>query len=245
MANAAYIGVSSKARKVKNLYVGVNGVAKKVKKAYIGVNGVAKLFYSASRLPDAYQEVAYLQSSGTQYINTGLAGSAFTSSAKVESKVRFTSVGSDQTITGATDDQSYNSALVVKTNATQFHIASEDHDAYGGSPKANTDYTLVANFVKSGTCTLSVNGTQVASGSFSGGVTSKSIYAFAKNMNNTIEQYLKGRIYYLKITINGSLKRNFVPCYRKSDSVAGFYDLVGGAFYTNKGSGTFTVGADV
>lgn len=245
MAKAAYIGVSSKARKVKNLYVGVNGVAKKVKKAYIGVNGVAKLFYSASRLPDAYQEVAYLQSSGTQYIDTGIAGNTFTSSAKVEAKVRFTSIGSAQTITGATDDQSYNCALVVKTTETQFHIQSEDNDAYGGTPKASTDYTLVANFAKSGTCTLSVNGTQVASGNFSGGVTSKSIYAFAKNMNGTLEQYLKGRIYYLKITINGSLKRNFVPCYRTSDSVAGMYDLANSKFYTNKGSGTFTVGADV
>ena len=47
MAKSAYIGVSSKAKKVKKIYIGVGGVAKKVKKAYIGVNGVAKLFYAA------------------------------------------------------------------------------------------------------------------------------------------------------------------------------------------------------
>lgn len=47
MAKAAYIGVTEKARKVKNIYIGVNGIARKVKKGYIGVNGVARLFYDA------------------------------------------------------------------------------------------------------------------------------------------------------------------------------------------------------
>lgn len=50
---SAYIGVSGKARKVKNFYIGVNGKARKVKKAYIGVNGKARLFYSSGvDLPD-------------------------------------------------------------------------------------------------------------------------------------------------------------------------------------------------
>ena len=44
----AYIGVSSKARKIKSIYVGVNGKARKVTKVYVGVNGVARLVYSAS-----------------------------------------------------------------------------------------------------------------------------------------------------------------------------------------------------
>lgn len=47
MANGAYIGVDSVARKVKNCYIGVDGIARKVKKAYIGVDGVARLFWQA------------------------------------------------------------------------------------------------------------------------------------------------------------------------------------------------------
>lgn len=50
MAKEMYVGVDSKARKVKKLYVGVDGKARKVKKGYIGVNGVARLFYSAETL---------------------------------------------------------------------------------------------------------------------------------------------------------------------------------------------------
>lgn len=50
MAKGIYVGVESKARKVKKFYIGVDGKARKVKKGYIGVNGVAKLFYSAETL---------------------------------------------------------------------------------------------------------------------------------------------------------------------------------------------------
>lgn len=47
MAKGMYIGVDSKARKVKKMYVGVGGKARKVKKGYIGVGGKARLFFSS------------------------------------------------------------------------------------------------------------------------------------------------------------------------------------------------------
>lgn len=42
-----YIGVSSKAHKIKEMYIGVNGKARKIKKAYIGVGGKARLAYAS------------------------------------------------------------------------------------------------------------------------------------------------------------------------------------------------------
>ena len=47
MAKNLYIGVGSKARKVKSLYVGVGGKARKVKKVYVGVGGKARLVYTS------------------------------------------------------------------------------------------------------------------------------------------------------------------------------------------------------
>lgn len=45
---------------------------------------------------------------------------------------------------------------------------------------------------------------------------------------------LNGRIYYLTISdSNGNIKYNYVPCYRKSDNEAGFYETVNGVFYPN------------
>ena len=49
MAKAVYVGVGSKARKMKKAYIGIGGKARKVKKMYIGVGAKARLCYSAER----------------------------------------------------------------------------------------------------------------------------------------------------------------------------------------------------
>ena len=41
MAKAVYVGVGSKARKMKKAYIGIGGTARKIKKMYIGVGGCA------------------------------------------------------------------------------------------------------------------------------------------------------------------------------------------------------------
>ena len=53
------------------------------------------------------------------------------------------------------------------------------------------------------------------------------------------------QIRYFKLYDGDTLVRNFIPCYRKSDSEIGMYDVVNGVFYTNQGSGTFLKGKDV
>ena len=53
-------------------------------------------------------------------------------------------------------------------------------------------------------------------------------------------------VYYCKLCDhNGVLKRDLHPMIRKSDNVVGMYDTVSGAFFTNAGTGEFTVGADI
>lgn len=49
-------------------------------------------------------------------------------------------------------------------------------------------------------------------------------------------------IYNFKIYVNGDLKRNMIPCMRKSDSKVGMYDLVTKKFYTHTGSGNLVAG---
>lgn len=47
------------------------------------------------------------------------------------------------------------------------------------------------------------------------------------------------KIYGMKVYEDDVLVRQYVPAIRKSDSVAGLYEMVVGAFWTNDGSGTF------
>ena len=50
---------------------------------------------------------------------------------------------------------------------------------------------------------------------------------------------------YLKIYENWTLIKDFIPCYRKSDNVIGFWERIWKQFYTNKGSWTFSKGWNV
>lgn len=54
-----------------------------------------------------------------------------------------------------------------------------------------------------------------------------------------------GKVYEMKFYENAILKNHLIPCYRKSDGVIGFYDLVTQSFRRNSGSGTLTKGGNV
>jgi hypothetical protein len=53
------------------------------------------------------------------------------------------------------------------------------------------------------------------------------------------------QLYYVKIWAWWTLVRECIPCYRKSDSVIWAYDIVNDVFYTNSGSWTFTKWEDI
>lgn len=57
--------------------------------------------------------------------------------------------------------------------------------------------------------------------------------------------YFAGKCYSMKFYDDDVLRRDFIPCYRKSDNVIGMYDLVEGKFYTNEGTGEFLKGEEV
>jgi hypothetical protein len=57
--------------------------------------------------------------------------------------------------------------------------------------------------------------------------------------------YLKGRIKYFRIKQENTLVRNFVPVKRNSDNKPGMYDLVNNVFYVNQGTGEFVMGSEL
>ena len=72
MAKAVYVGVDSKARKMKKAYIGIGGKARKVKKMYIGdSSGKARLCYSAE-----LEKVGMAEKLGIGGYDLGAAGTA-------------------------------------------------------------------------------------------------------------------------------------------------------------------------
>ena len=72
-----------------------------------------------------------------------------------------------------------------------------------------------------------------------------SVYLFSGHGSGTQTPIPEVKVYHTSFYENGTPIRDMYPCYRKSDNVAGMYDIVNNVFYTNVGSGSFTVGPDI
>ena len=187
------------------------------------------------RLPADYQEVEYIESTGTQYIDTGVNGTA-----KGTYEIKFNMLGKEaisyeqyfagdgtSNKTGKLFTHTSNSCVNIQTNGTSTKLFNIENVVHTVSV---TDTAVLVDGVSKTSYTPGAWGTLT-------------YYVF--NAHGEPNLMSSMRLYYLKMYSDGVLVRNFIPCYRKSDNVAGLYDLVNGTFYTNAGSGTFTIGNEV
>lgn len=193
------------------------------------------------RLPAEYQEVEYIESTGTQYIDTGVLPDNNSITWKI--KAKFKSVSSQQIM---------GSGWI---NGTRFSIASGTGSnfqvAFGAGwkdlpqQKDTAIHHYIVNTYISGYSKIDdfpQIEASVSSATFS---EKKTIFLFARNRAGAIDYYCNAYIYTSEIYKNGELIQNLIPCYRKSDNEPGMYDTVTKQFFTNAGTGTFLVGNDV
>lgn len=204
--------------------------------------------WAASRLPSTYQEVEYIESSWTQYINLWM---VFTNNVNVEMDIAFTAARSGWSgiIWANKQNSSYSWAWGISASSMTYQKSgsSDKHIDWSWTPTLNEKY----NFSLSGS-TVKRDGTTVATISWTIGTYSTPInatlfkVASQSSSNSWFPYNVSARIYYCKVYSSGTtLARNLVPCYRKSDSVIWMYDLVNSTFYTNAWTWTFTKWADV
>ena len=175
-----------------------------------------------SYLPEGYQEVAYITATGTQYIKTGVIGTAAT----WEFDIKFNDTTTRQLMGYAGSGGQY-----WGVQADGGYGIYNSSSTYAG----NVD-KVIFDYINN---KLIVNGTTVASPS--GDITDKEYQIFALAGS----YFCKASLYRCRVYANSVIIREFVPCYRANDGVVGLYDLVGRSFYTNAGSGSFTTGPAV
>lgn len=177
-------------------------------------------------LPYGYSQVEYIESTGTQCIDTGIIP---VPNIRIEVDFLLTSAQSTGGIISA--------ELSWPTN-----LCSIDAWAYRYGSKYQS-HTLTANKLYSVVMDNGVfteNGVTVFTGS--GAVsTTIPLTVFAVNRGSSQNEFAKARLYSAKIATNGTVVRNFVPCLNPS-GVPGLYDTVSGGFFGNIGSGTFLHG---
>lgn len=189
--------------------------------------------------------VEYIESSGTQCINTGV--SPLNNNVRLEMTYRFVSlpaVGSRKYVFGSC--QGSNNVRF------QYAVGSEGKCAFGfgdqfpdtetvASYDTDTIHTIVCN---NGVFTL--DGTQVkdlSSATFAKPNATAPVYLFANNNKGSVSQNLipSMRLFSCKIWANGVLVRDFVPAL-DGEMIPGLYDIVEGNFHYNAGSGRFSAG---
>lgn len=195
------------------------------------------LFYS--KIPAEYQEVEYIESSWTQYIDTWYNPQ--------------TSTEFDVTYEWTYSSQQYANVFWTRKEYNTYCYYIWYSPTWGNSYYWFGDtfnmFTSVAiwwswvrnisyhNWVLSdgiNTESVSVNQTPYWN-----------MAIFWDNDNGTVNELWALKLYSLKLYESWTLVRDYVPCYRKADSVIWLYDLVNNVFYTNAGTGTFTKWADV
>lgn len=183
-------------------------------------------------LPDGYTQVDYIQSSRTQYIDTGIKGNENT---KIIAKVNYLEagmlIGDISTATSAISlYYAYNNASSINRfgNKSASGVI-KDYDY-------NNIHILQTN--KNG---ISVDGTLLNNwGTVNDFETTNNMFLFRCNSSDRIGSL---KLYYCKIYNGNTLVRDFIPCYRNSDNEVGLYDLVNNVFYTNQGTGVFIYGS--
>lgn len=195
-------------------------------------------------LPDSYQRTEYLESTGTQYIDTGYFINPKT---KIECEFQFTdSTKKQQRVFGSADTTNTRLDCYVKDSLQLgWNWTEQDNQT---NLNVNTNYTIDTNKHKiiidgvNKTVKLDNIYTSSIAGNFN--KTSTTSLGIMAHITTNITGYAYLKLYSFKIYDNNALVRNLVACYRKSDNVAGLYDLVNDVFYTNNGTGTFAVGGD-
>lgn len=194
------------------------------------------------RLPAEYQEVEYVQSTGTQYIDTWFTPSVDTS---ISTSISLWSNSWWAVFFGVTGNDSSSDWVLGRIYADtawsfnpRFCNSQYDETIAYISTDVFYDVVLASNTlsVDGNSYTITTNWTPYQS--------SMDLFAWNNGGSHWWRAW-KCKIKTFQITDNNVLVRDFVPCYRIADTEIWMYDLVNDVFYTNAGSWTFNKWADI
>ena len=190
-----------------------------------------------------YTKLEYIEGAGTQYIDTGVSGELPLSvSLKMRSGSGMSST--DTVMCGMYQGSSGCMPVYMYQGKWVVSVGSVTDISPAGYLSDNTDYVVDVNMTTDA-YEMKVNGTNLLSGSISGGGNTNTLYLFARHDGNGVATRIaRGRIYYFKIYRGATLVRDYISALRDNGQI-GLIDLVSGLFYANAGSGVFIAGPEI
>ena len=197
-------------------------------------------FNPQSLLPSEYTALEYIESTGTQYINTNF-------KPKTTSRIQmralptktissYTAFFGCRTDSSPTANDSFSFAATTATTIRS--------DYFGTNQSATVSTILSDTIIDKKQNILTAYGQTInnkAKTSEQNSTNNLTIFALNTASKNEISYYISMKLYYCKIWDNGSLVRNLIPA-KNSSGTLGLYDAVNNVFYTNAGTGIFTAG---
>lgn len=184
------------------------------------------------------REVDYLESDGTQYIDTG-----YIPNINTECSMNLAFVSLDSTyrtpFSVRTADGATNSFTIMSVNSQQTNNSFAFGSSYwsGSSvPKVVLNKTVKAILRKGYASWDGVSGNPGTSIT----PTNLTAYMFGRNANGTASNLFIGRIYDCQLKDNNTLVRDFIPVFQ--DGQAGMLDKANNVFYPNNGTSNFLTG---
>ena len=190
-------------------------------------------------LPEGYTELEYIESSGTQYIDTGFHP---TQSTRIIMDVQMTTLN-------PTDHEWFFGARrsgSVAAFGFFWNYSAQKFGATYGNKQVDISSAVGKNeriIIDQNRNQLTFNG-QSYTFPVATFQTPVNLPLLARNTNGTLAAYTSAKVWSAQLFDDGQLIRDYVPCKNPSNEV-GLYDLVDGEFYPNAGAGVFSAGPEV
>ena len=194
-----------------------------------------------SPLPEGYTQLEYIESTGTQYIDTGFVPNQDSrvylkampmSAAETGDGVGFIPYGSGISNTSQ--------AFECYSSLGQYEFNYDGQYSFAGS--ASVGSVLEIDHNKNIVSLCSNGDKQNINFTYATFSCPYTLTLFALHRASILRGLL--RLYSCQIYDNGTITRDFFPCKNSSGEV-GLYDLIDGEFYPNAGAGVFSAGPEV
>ena len=190
----------------------------------------------SSKLPEGYTELEYIESSGTQYIDTGFKPNNNTKIVAVVSD--WASTEKSTSLWGTQSDGSDRYDMYISSGGVYRSYYGGAYVGFDGAVSCNDRVTVERNGVSIAIGEHSLTNT---AGTFS---CTTPLYLFAHNNNGKLNNAASLKMYSFIIYDDGTLVRDYVPC-KNASGVAGMYDVVGEQFYGSATETPFVAGDPV
>ena len=187
-------------------------------------------------LPGGYTLKNYIQTTGTQYIDTGYKPSQNTR-VIADMEIGSTNLGA-KCLFGTRNSASATATLAYTIWSLNSGTTARS-DYFGSSVSKAFDFLgwRIAIDKNKRVCQLD---STVISNAATTGQSTLNLYLFTVNNNGSVNTSynISAKLYSLQIYENETLVRNYIPCVNP-EGMIGLFDTVGLAFYGNSGTGTF------